>query len=138
MPSEAEIQTKVDEALTKYNSGPINYFEVIPGVEDIYGQSTPTYEAAVPLVGRSILKPTPEKVTVIGNGEMFDLAFLFSRLEMLRKFPSLDEGRWIDIRGEMTWDNRRTRIEAVRPSGQVEASFSLIIILASSIEGARV
>jgi hypothetical protein len=91
----------------------------------------------VTLVGRAILNPTNEQISVIGNEERYDVAFLFSRLEMIRKFPAASEGEWIDVSGEFSWWGRRYKIEKVAPSGQIGASFSLVIALGMTIQGSR-
>lgn len=137
MPTEAQIQTFVDENITKYKTTPIVYYPYVSGTVDIYKQRTKTYGTPVTLVGRAILNPTNEKISVIGNDERYDIAFLFSRLEMQRKFPSASEGEWLEITGELTWWNRRFKIEKVAPSGQVGESFSLVIVMGTTIQGQR-
>ena len=137
MATEAQIQTMVDVNLTRYKTTAIAYYPYVSGVVDIYNQRTKTFGTAVSLVGRAILNPTNEKISVIGNDERYDIAFLFSKLEMDRKFPSAAEGEWLDVAGEMTWWGRRFKIEKVAPSGQVGTSFSLVIVLGTTIQGRR-
>jgi len=138
MPTVAQIEAKVDSVLTKYqNKSPISYVPYVSGAVDLYKQRERTYGTPVVIVGRSIHRPTPEQITVIGNGEVYDIAFLFSRLEMNRKFPAATEGEWISTDGIMDWRDRQYKIEKVAPSGQVGESFALCIVLATTIPGRR-
>lgn len=137
MPTEAQIQKIVDSVITKYATSQILYYPYEAGAVDIYKQRVKTFGAPTTLVGRAILEPTKEQISVIGNDERYDVAFLFSRLEMVRKFPSATDGEWIDVTGEFSWWNRRYKIEKVAPSGQVGTTFSLVIALAMTIQGGR-
>jgi len=137
MVTEAQIQTKVDQVITAHRTTEINYYGYVDGVMDIYKQRTKTFATPVSLVGRAILNPTSEQLTVIGSGETYNIAFLFSRLEMLRKFPTADEGEWMDVKGQFTWWNRRYKISKVAPTGQVGTSFSLVVALGMTIQGQR-
>jgi hypothetical protein len=136
--TEDNIQKIVDQYITRFRTTPIQYLAYVAGAVDRYRQRDKTFAAPSPdLIGRAIHKPTPEKVTVIGQGEVYEIAFLFSRLEMLRKFPSATEGEWIQPEGRMTWRSRTYKIEKVKPSGQTGETFSLVIVLANSILGNR-
>lgn len=137
MVTEAQIQAKVDIEITRHRTTAINYYPYVDGVTDIYKQREKTFGTAVPLIGRAVLNPTPEQLTMIGNGEKYDIAFLFSRLEMARKFPLADDGEWLDVSGEFTWWNRRYKIEKVAPTGQVGTGFSLVVALGTTIQGQR-
>jgi hypothetical protein len=135
---EEKIELTVDAVITKYKTTGIIYYPYVSGATDLYGQRTRTYGTPVTLTGRAILNPTPEQVTVIGNGEVYDIAFLFSRIQMRLKFPTEDEGEWLDIRGEMKWwGTRRYKIEKVAPTGQVGENFLIIVVLGTTILGAR-
>jgi len=134
---EIRIEAYVDKILRRYRTTAITYLPYTSGALDVYKQRTRTYGTAVDLVGRAILQPTPEKLTVIGNDEQYDIAFLFSRTEMEAKFPALSEGEWMEVTGEMTWWNRRYRIVKVAPTGQVGERFLLVVVLANTIQGAR-
>lgn len=137
MPTEAQIQTLVDNILTQYQQSTIVFYPYTTGSSDIYKQRTKTFGTAVPLVGRAILNPSKEEISGIGNVEEYDVAFLFSQLEMNRKFPSAAEGEWVDVKGKLTWFSRRFKIEKVHPSGQVGTEFSLVIVLGKTIPGSR-
>lgn len=137
MLTEESIQKRVDEVITRFKTTPIQYFEYINGVTDIYGQTDKEFSAGPFLTGRAIHRPTAESVTIIGQGEVYEIAFLFSRLEMLRKFPSGVEGEWMDASGRMRWRERDYKIEKIKPSGQVGETFSLFIAVANSLLGNR-
>jgi hypothetical protein len=135
--NEATIQAEVDRKITRFRTTPIQYYPFVSGTPDIYGQQTKTFGTPVTLTGRAILRPTPEKLSVIGNDEQFEVAFLFARAEMLRKFPSADEGEWILSSGRLAWWSRTYKIEHVRPTGQVGEHFMLVVALANSLQGER-
>jgi len=135
--TEAQIQTMVDNVITTHKTTSIVYYPYTSGSVDIYKQRTKSFGTGVTLTGRAILNPTPEMISVIGNEESYDIAFLFSKLEMDRKFPAASDGEWLDVDAEMTWWGRRYKIEKVHPSGQVGLTFSLVIVLACSIPGSR-
>lgn len=135
--TEAQIQTMVDTAITDHKTTSIVYYPYSTGAVDIYKQRTRAFGAGVTLIGRAILNPTMEQISVIGNGEAYDIAFLFSKLEMDRKFPSASDGEWLDVDAQMSWWGRRYKIEKVHPSGQVGLTFSLVIVLGTTIPGSR-
>jgi len=137
MYTETQILNMVDEVIAAHKTTAIVYYPYVTGSTDIYKQRTKTFGTGVSLTGRAILNPTQEQISVIGNDERYDVAFLFSKLEMDRKFPSASEGEWLDVDAEITWWSRRYRIEKVHPSGQVGQYFSLVVVLATTIEGQR-
>lgn len=134
---EENISTQVDSVLTKFAQSPITYHPYVTGALDVYKQRTKTFGTAVSLVGRAIWKPTQEQISVIGSTEQYDLGCVFSRKEMLRKLPTYSEGEWIDVTGEIGWNGRRFRIEEVRPSGQVQTHFLIIVVLCNTVQGSR-
>jgi hypothetical protein len=138
MVSEAKAQRAVDAVITRYKTSPILHYPYVAQTPDAYGQSRPGFGVATTLVGRAIHRPTKEAITVIGDGEVFEIAFLFSRLEMLRKFPSAPEGEWISSADQLSWQNRRYRILHVRPTGQLGETFSELIVLGETLVGTAV
>ena len=137
MTQETVIGKQVDNIITKYQTSPIVYYPYESDTLDVYKQRTKSFGTGVIVVGRAILNPTKEKLSVIGNEETFDIAFLFSRLQLIAKFPTADEGEWLDVTGELTWFNRRYKIERVAPTGQVGTLFTLTVVLGTTILGAR-
>lgn len=134
---ELAIEAKIDAVIRKYRTTDIVYYPYSTGSLDIYKQRTKTFGTGVTLVGRAILNPTKESVSIIGNNEEYDIAFLFSRLELVSKFPTATEGEWIAVEGEIEWWDRRFRIVKVHPSGQIGERFLLTVALANSIPGER-
>ncbi len=134
---EERIEAFVDQVIRRYKTTEIVYYPYVAGATDSYKQRTRTYGTAVTLVGRAILNATSEQISVIGNDERYDIAFLFTRLEMIDKFPTADEGEWLSVKGEITWWGRRYRISDVRPTGQVGERFLLVVALGKTIEGSR-
>lgn len=137
MVTEAQILTKVDREITRHKTTEIYYYPYVSGATDIYKQRAKSFGTAVSLTGRAILEPTQETLTVIGDGEEYDIAFLFSRLEMLRKFPTAEEGEWMSAYGQIAWWRRRYKIEKAAPLGQAGIYFAMMVILAKNIQGER-
>lgn len=137
--TEAQIESKIDSVLTQYQMGGIQLYKLLSnGTPDLYQQaSTKTFDTAVTLVGRAIHKPTMETITAIGDGRTYDIAFEFSRLEMVRKFPAGVEGEWIGVEDEIEWRSRRYKIEKVKPTVQVNDHFALLLVFACSVPGDR-
>lgn len=135
--TEANIELLVDKILSKYRQSEIAFTPYVAGAVDPYGQRTKTYGTPVPITGRAILNPTNEQITAIGDGEVYDIAFLFSRLQLVEKFPTSAEGEWLDNYGLATWNNRTFDIVRVAPTGQISTKFLLVAVLANSQEGQR-
>lgn len=133
MVTEAQIETKIDTVLTKYQTTQIQYYPYTSGVTDVYKQRDVTFGTPVTVVGRAIINPTEETITDIGAIVDIDVALLFSRLEMLRKFPAAVEGAWMDNAGQVSWNGSRYRIVRTAPSGQVGTKFLLFILLAKDL-----
>ena len=136
--TEDNVQLVVDHYITLHRTTPIQYLAYAGGAVDRFKQRTKTFDAPSPdLIGRAIHNPTSEQVSIIGQGEVYDIAFLFSKLEMDRKFPAAVDGEWIQPEGQMVWRDRTYKIEKVKPSGQIGLTFSLVIALATTILGER-
>ena len=59
-----------------------------------YGEKT--YDDPVEVIGRAIIKPSEEVVSKYGGSKgTVDCLFVWSRLELIRKFPSGEENWWI-------------------------------------------
>jgi len=139
MVTEAQAQRATDRAIRRYRASTISVLKFASaGTPDRFGQSRATFSPGVPVVGRAIHNPTKEQVTVIGDGERYEIAFMFSRLEMLRRFPALPEGKWITTLDKVTWNGNTYKLEKVQPTGQVGTTFSLVVALGSTAEGDRV
>lgn len=134
---EENIELIVDCVIREHQTTPIQYYPYVSGAVDVYKQRTRTFGTPVTLVGRAIIRPTNETLSVIGNDEQYDIAFLFSRTEMRKKFPALPEGEWMDVTGEMTWFGRRYKIEKAQPTGQVGLNFTMMVIMGKTIQGQR-
>lgn len=135
---ETAIDIRVDELLTnQFNSTAIQYYPYASNTVDIYKQRTKSFGTPVTVRGRAIHNPTKEQITVIGNGERYDVAFLFSRRELIRKFPGADDGEWMSTSGEITWFDRRYKIEKVQATGQVSTHFLMVVVLGCTIQGHR-
>lgn len=134
MVTEAQTEAKIDSVLTKYQTTEIQYYPYTSGPTDVYGQRDVTFGTPVTAVGRAIIEPTEEVITDIGRIVDIDVAFLFSRLEMLRKFPTAVEGAWMDDAGQLSWNGSRYRIVRTAPSGQIATKFLLFILLAKDLD----
>jgi len=137
MSLESAISSKIGRLLRGHNSGPIQYFPFTAGTPDQYGQVSPSFGPPVFLVGRAILNPTEEIISGIGEASRYSVAFLFSREELLSKFPASNEGSWIDSRGEMFWNGSRYKVDVFHPTAQVGDTFLLFIALGTTKAGER-
>lgn len=134
----ATIEAKVDATITAHRTTAITYHPYVSGPVDVYKQRTKTYGTDVEdLVGRAIHNPTKEQLTVIGDGESFEIAFLFSRTQMRLRFPAAEEGEWMDTSAEISWRNRRYKIEKAKPTGQVFDNFMMMAVMGKTIQGRR-
>jgi hypothetical protein len=139
MVTESLAQRSADAVIRKYRTSTILVRKYVSsGVPDRFGQAIPVYAAGLDVVGRAIHHPTKEQISFIGDAERYGAAFLFSRLEMLRKFPGLAEGKWITTYDRIVWNGNDYKLEKVQPSGQVGRTFSLVIALGNTPEGERV
>jgi len=139
MVTEAQAQRATDRAIRRYRASTISILKLeSAGTPDRFGQSRATFSTGVPAIGRAIHNPTKEQITFIGDGERYEIAFLFSRLEMLRRFPALPEGKWITTYDKIAWKGNTYKLEKVQPTGQVGTTFSLVVALGSTAEGDRV
>jgi hypothetical protein len=139
MVTEAQAQRATDRAIRRYRASVITVLKFASaGTPDRFKQSQATFSTGVPIIGRAIHHPTKEQITVIGDGERYEIAFLFSRLEMLRQFPLLPEGKWVTTYDRISWNGNTYKLEKVQPTGQVGTTFSLVVALGSTAEGDRV
>ena len=98
--------------------------------KNIYGQSKLDFEAtAISCTGRCILNPSPEELSIVGNMEDVDAAVLFSRAEMVSKFPSNPENEWISLDDEVEYDSIRYRIIKVYPTGRIKDYCAELVLL---------
>lgn len=137
MVTENTAQLAVDRAIKRYKTSGIEVLTHIPGVPDKFQQSRSTYAPGISVIGRATHSPTAQMISVIGDGERFGVAFLFSRLELIRKFPAGTEGKWISTNDKMSWNGNVYAIAKARPTGQVGETFSEMVILANTPEGER-
>lgn len=135
--TESNIEAAVDRILSRYRQSEISFLPYSSGTVDQYSQRSKTYGTPVPLIGRAILNPTREQISAIGDGESFDIAFLFSRLQLIEKFPSAPEGEWLNNYGRATWNLRTFDLVRVAPTGQIGTKFLLTVALGKTIEGQR-
>ncbi len=131
---QTQIQNEVDDLILGFGDT-VEIYVAKDSVKNNYGQASVSFHEAIPCTGRSILAPTKEDITIIGDLQNVDVAVVFSRLEMLRKFPHRDENRWIDEDDEFKFENERFRITKVYPTGRVKDWDLLLILLGKNISG---
>lgn len=136
MPSEAAIIAKVASVLQTYGTDIDVLKSAGVGVADVYGQGDRTFDAAVSVRGRAIQKPTQDQLSFIGNDDEVEIAFLFSRTELVAKFPSAGENEWLEKTDEFGWEGRRFRALSVHPTGRVQAYHAMVAVVAETIPGA--
>lgn len=131
--NEATVHGKVDEVIDEHGTD-IDVLKFATIVPDLYGQGPRTFAAAVSTRGRGIRSPTKDQITVIGDSEEVDIAFVFSRLELERKFPGL-EPFWITNDDEIGFEGRRYRILSTRSTGKAFGKYSMLVAIGAASPG---
>lgn len=127
-------ETEVDAALRDYGKEILVYLHKTV-VVNVYEQAAKAFEEPVSCTGRCILNPTKEEVSVVGNLEGVDIAALFSRLEMVRRFGDAEEQAWLSELDEIEFENKRYRILQVHPTGRVENRCVMVVVLGANMLG---
>jgi len=125
--------TKVDETITAYGKN-MDVYQFV-SLEDRPDYPNNAYEQKVPVyyrpptvvVGRVLTEPSEEIITAIGKRVEWDVAILWSRLEMLRKFPSGEENKWINEDDFVYDGDTYYSLTKVFPSGQIKDYRHLVI-----------
>jgi hypothetical protein len=82
----AQIIAEVDTLILRFGKS-VDVFKAKTGVRNRYGQAVPDFDNKVTCTGRVIFNPTMEQLSIIGDMQDVDIAVLFSREELVRKFP---------------------------------------------------
>lgn len=139
MVSEALGQLAADASIRKYRTSELRVYRFLSaGTPDRFGQAVPVYDGGTVVIGRAFHDPTQEQVTFIGDGERYGAAFVFSRLQLLKKFPALAEGKWITTYDRITWKGNEYKLDKVQPAGLIGETFSVVVALGNTPEGGRV
>ena len=112
----------------KYSSQPV-------GGRNRYGQVTPGFAAGVSVYGRLVLNPNLEKLSLQDNLQQVDVSILFSRLELVRKFPSAAEQEWIHEKDEVELEGQRYKLIKVKFTGRVKDRTLMVHCLGVNKEG---
>lgn len=138
---EAKIQTQVDNLLSVVQFGEaVKVYKFQSAADNYpYGRGGAiVYSTALDVTGRIITEPTEELLTLIGDGLKWDVALLFSRLELVRKFSAADENEWLSVDDEFEHGGMRYACIKMFPTGRVHTQHSLIVVVCKSKEGAGV
>lgn len=148
----AQIANVVDNVLRRFQTAPI-YIKKFsglsapakttniygrPDVTNPYGYQNSLFDAPVQTVGRGILKPTKEMFDGITTDKIFDAAFLWSRLELARKFPTLEENAWITEKDRLVFRNNEYSIVEIHPTGAISDQNVIFVALAQTQKGQTV
>lgn len=131
---EVEIASEVDRLLLGFGKS-IWIYPFGEGSTNQYGQAAKEFEEPIECTGRCILRPTKETLEIIGNLQGVDCALVFSRAEMIRKFPERDENEWLDEKDEFVYEERRYKILKVHPSGRIKNFHNVVVVLGANILG---
>lgn len=136
--NEARVLARVDKLL---GQGPGGFgtdmlllpFDGLAGSSTPYKDRKPKFKDAVSLVGRAIRNPTKEQISFIGNMAAVEIAFVWSREELRRKFPAAAEGQWITGNDRVTFEGETFRLDIARPSGRYKMHNALFIALGTKL-----
>lgn len=129
----------VDTTIANHtDAGSIGVVKYAGTVLDQYKQGEPTYAAfAVPTTGRGIRQPNMDQLSMIGDGESVEIAFVWSRLELARRFPSAaDPMKSIDTRDRLEFEGKTYRILSTHPTGKSHSVYTMLVVKAASLPGA--
>jgi len=130
----AVIGAEVDALLLGFGKD-VTVYKASVGAGNLYGQQTKSFGTGVVCKGRCLLTPTEEQISLVGNLEEIDAAFVFARAELVRKFPAGAEGEWITELDEASFEGDRYKLVKVKPSGKVEDKWQLVVVLGRNILG---
>lgn len=136
MPSEADIQARV-AAVIDSHGGDLAVRKYVSETQDRYKQGVVTFGTPVICRGRAITRPTREQLSFIGDGQEVEVAFLFSRLELVAKFPALGEGVWLTTKDEVGWGGQWWRLVSAHPTGRVSTQCSMLVMIGETAPGAN-
>ena len=129
--NEASVLNKVDKLLTDHQSlEPIyilKYEGTLPSPKTPFTTAVKKYGSPILVVGRAITNPTKELASLFGNLAKLEIAFVWSRLELIKKFPLAAENDWLDSKDIVQYKDNTYDLIQVKPSGHY-ASFCTLVI----------
>ena len=132
---ESAVGEEVDALLLAFGKD-ITFHIHGPVVRNAFHQAAPVFPTNVICKGRSIVNVSEQQTSLIGNLQAADVALLFSRAEMLRKFPLKAEGEWLNEEDEFSFESERYKVLKFHPSGRIKDHSSIVILLGKTILGA--
>lgn len=140
MATETQIMVAVDNLIRSYGTSFSVYkysgsAEPSAGPQNPYNYKVKQYADPVEVTGRAIIEPTAELLSMIGKNLEYDAAFLWSRLELLTKFPTALENKWIDENDEVKFNDTLYKLIKIYPSGRIKNYCSLIIGVGKTHKG---
>ena len=139
----AKIKAKLNQYMTITSGGfadEIYVTKFSTGVENnsLYkGHGTKTYDDPVETIGRVIIEPSDQVASLIGSTERFDAAFLWTRDELVKQFPTLGENLWITTNDIIVFNMNEYNLFRVYPTGKVQEECLLFIGLALTPRGKK-
>jgi len=135
--NEAQIKSAID---TRLGAGSRGFgrallVHIFDGAEtaplDPYKTRRPKFKAPLEVNGRATSNPSEETMSIIGKDEDVDMAFLFSRLELERKFPAVvyPAALWITSKDRIEKDGEVYRIIRVHATGEVKTGCTMVCAL---------
>jgi hypothetical protein len=132
--NEARIQDKVFAVLRDHGTD-MDVLKYVSTVLDQYKQGEQTFATAVEVRGRGIRRPTKDQLSMIGDAEEVEIAFVFSRLELNDKFPTATEPYWITNDDRIGFEGKQYRILSTHPTGKIALTYSMLVAIAETIPG---
>ena len=131
---ELAIEDYADTTITGFGKT-VYYYKSKTVVKNRYGQAGQAFEDPVECTGRGILNPTSEQLSIVGNLQDVDVALLFSRKEMQRRFPTIAENEWMHEHDRLKYEDRTYKIIQIHPTGRIKNFASIFVVLESNIVG---
>jgi len=103
---------------------------------DQYQQGDPTFNTVVNTTGRGIRQPSADELSVIGDGENVEIAFVWSRLELIDKLSSYPTDKWLDNKDRIQFEGKVYRILSTHLTGKAFDLYSMVVCKAESLVGA--
>lgn len=132
--NESRIQDKVYAVLRDHGTD-MDVLKYTGTTLDQYKQGEPTFEDPVEVRGRGIRRPTKDQLSMIGDAEEVEIAFVFSRLELNEKFPTATEPYWVTNDDRIGFEGKLYRILSTHPTGKVAQTYSMLVAIAETLPG---
>lgn len=132
---ETWIESEIDASITQYGMTIEVYPFLDVGTVNTYGQKKAKFHEPIEVTCRCIRNPTVEEISILGSEQEVDVMLVFSRSELVRKFPDRNEHEWIDENAQFIFEDKRYKVIKVHHSGRIATYDHVIIVGGKNLEG---